>query len=295
VTDLFGSGLPAHRKPVRPLEMRDFQPDDEGEPRIPHWRLAEVLEYARGSHGAQQYIERNKADFEYFGKLPHREEVSRRGPSGIEYLLNFNQAIWFVSRSDAPNARPIQRHVVEIYGLWARGKFHPIDDETEAAANTSFARAFEQSPDLMAMLQDLLSNATGLVLSQGKENGARIESVQRTALEIQGRLADIVKRRAAPLKNQDIYDTVVVDFYGGRCPCCSRSDRVIIRDNQRTKLYTLDHATDNPYKNALHEMWPVCTHCNSKFKHDARFRAEMVDCFRVFQARVEDVLGRKLI
>jgi hypothetical protein len=125
--------------------------------------------------------------------------------------------------------------------------------------------------------------------------GGRVASVQRTALEIKDHLGEIVKRRAAPVRNQDIYDQVVIDFYLGRCPCCQRSDRVIIRDGHHTKFYHLDHATDNAYKNGLHEMWPVCGLCNGKLRAEPHYRIEKMDNFRVFQNNVQEHIGRRLI
>jgi hypothetical protein len=293
MTELFGGGLPAQRKPIRPLWLEDFHDDSDGVPRVPDWRLAEVLDYGRGTN-VHNLIERNRHTLEHFGNLLHRE-VNYPGPGrpGSEYLLNFNQAIFIVIKSEAPNAIPVQIHVVEIYGLWVAGKLRPVDAETETAVDDATAKMANATPDLFALLFEQIAMLA--TRDQIGGVGDRVSSVQRTALEIQERLGDFVKRRAAPVRNQDIYDQVVIDFYLGRCPCCQRSDRVIIRDGHHTKFYHLDHATDNAYKNGLHEMWPVCGLCNGKLRAEPHYRIEKMDNFRVFQNNVQEHIGRRLI
>jgi hypothetical protein len=282
--------MPEQRKAMRPLGLEDFHDAGDGEPRVPDWRLAECL--MLDNRWFHQLIERHRQDLEDFGTLLHRTTKSSGGRPGSEYLLNFNQAIFIINRSEAPNARPIQKHVVIIYGLWATGKLKPVDQASALVVADATIEAYQQSPEMVGMLQMLLARVAELDASHGD----RIASVQRTALEIQERLGEIVKRRPAPTRNQDIYDHVVRDFYLGRCPCCRRPDRIIIDDQERrTARYALDHATDNPYKNGLHEMWPVCRECNGKLTHDARYRAEMTDRFRVFQSHVEEIKGERLI
>jgi hypothetical protein len=239
-------------------------------------------------------IDRHRSDLEDFGTLLHRTTKSTGGRPGSEYRLNFDQSIYIINRSDAPNARPIQKHVVVIYGLWFRGKLKPIDQATALVVAEATTSAYQQSPELVGMLQTLLAEVLS-TRANGNDIAARVESVQRTALEIEARLGEIVKRRNAPVRNQDIYDHVVREFYLDRCPCCRRPDRIIIgEDGKHTSRYALDHVTDNPYKNGLHEMWPVCRECNGKLTHDARYRSEMMDRFRVFQSHVEEIKGRRL-
>lgn len=289
------SGLPELRKPTRPLSIDDFIEGEDREARIPDWRLAEVLDFTFEPE-IRRLIDRHRESLEQFGTLCHGNIKSTGGRPGSEYRLNFNQAIFVIIRSEAPNAVPVQIHVVTIYGLWATGKLRPVDPATETKIAAETSRTFQQAPELMGLLQGLLERVGDLATqTEVGEVGSRIASLQRTALEIQDRLGHIVKRRDAPIRNQDIYDLVVVEFYLGRCPCCQRPDRILIRDGQRTRLYRLDHISDNPYKNGLHEMWAVCEYCNSKFKNDQRYRAETMDQFRVFQSRVADVTGQRLI
>jgi len=291
VSDLFNRELPEQRKPISPLAMSDFTDDDAGEPRVPDWRLAEVLGFNYQPE-VRRLIERHRSHLEVFGTLWHRAIKSSGGRPGSEYHLNFNQAIFIAIKSEAPNAIPVQIHVVEIYGLWATGKLKPVDQATALVVAEATTQAYRQSPELVGMLQMLL----GRIAELDASHGGRIASVQRTALEIQEKLGEIVKRRPAPVRNQDIYDQVLRDFYLNRCPCCQRPDRILFREGgKRSGLYTLDHVTDNPYKNAIHEMWPVCSVCNGKFKHDPRYRAERMDQFRVFQSHVDNIQGQRLI
>lgn len=274
------------------LTLADFTTDLlDDEPRIEDQKLARALSFARGTD-IHELIERHRVSLEAFGTLPYRTVNSGgRGRPGGEYRLNFNQAIFITIKSEAPNAVAVQIHVVTIYGLWARGKLQPIDAATKAQIATATTELHQRAPELAEALGELLKRVAELPTI-----GARVESVQRTALDIQDRLGDIVKRRPAPNRNQDIYDTVVIEYYLGRCPCCQRTNRIIIdTDGERTRDYCLDHATDNPYKNGLHEMWPVCGQCNHHFKRNPRYRAERMDAFRVFQHHVEDVAGRRLI
>jgi hypothetical protein len=286
-------GLPEQRKPIPPLTLADFSEDEDGERRVADWRLAEVLGFAR-EFEMHRLIERHRQSLERFGTLRYRDVKSTGGRPGTEYRLNFNQAIFIVIKSEAQNAIPVQIHVVEIYGLWAHGKLLPVDAETARTIADANERISEQAPELVQLLQDLLGRVGDLAThTDASDVGDRVASVQRTSLEIYDRLNDIVKRRPAPTRNQDVYDRVIEDFYLGRCPCCGR--HVIIKDGARTALYCLDHATDNPYRNGLYEMWAVCKYCNSKFKHDPRYRAETMDRFRVFQSRVQEIMGQRLL
>jgi hypothetical protein len=278
------------------LTLDDFTTDLlDDEPRIADWRLAEVLAFGRETN-IHNLIERHRPSLERFGTLLHGKAKSTGGRPGVEYRLNFNQTIFVAIKSDAPNAVAVQIHVVTIYGLWAQGKLKPLDAETEAVVRIATAELNDKAPELLAALSELLSRVDELsTRADAADIGARVESVQRTALNIQDRLGDIVKRRVAPVRNQDVYDQVLDAFYLGRCPCCQRSDRIILVGSKRTHLYCLDHVTDNPYKNGLHEMWPVCGICNGKFKHDPRYRAETMNAFHVFQSRVEEIKGGQLI
>lgn len=298
MTELFGGGLPAQRKPIRPLWLEDFHDDGDGVPRVPDWRLAEVLDFARPFE-ITRLIDRHRETLGRFGTLRYGNVKSTGGRPAAECLLNFNQAIFIIIKSEAENAIPVQIHVVEIYGLWVAGKLPPIDTETAAAVEDSTAKMANETPELFTLLFEQIAMLA--TRDQIGSVGDRVSSVQRTALEIQNRLGDIVKRRAAPVRNQDIYDRVIIEFYQGaapdtgRCPCCMRSDPVIIRGGKHTRFYTLDHATDNPYKNGLHEMWPVCSLCNGKFKAEPHYRIEKMDNFRVFQNHVHNVIGQRLI
>lgn len=288
--------LTDQRRPITPLSIDDFAEGADGIARLPDWRLAEVLDYSYGPK-IRQLIERHRTTLEQFGDLYHRG-INYPGPGrpGSEYLLNFNQQIFVIIKSEAPNAIPVQIHVVKIYGLWATGQLRPVDQATAVIVAEATTQAYQQSPELMGMLQSLLDQIGGVATrSDTGEISQRVASLQRTALETQERLNGIVKRRPAPVSNVDIYDRVIQQFYWGNCPCCMRPDRIIIKDGQHTKLYALDHITDNPYKNALHEMWAVCRPCNGKLTHDSRYRAEMMERFRVFLSHVQTVLGEKLL
>jgi hypothetical protein len=285
--------LPQQRKPVLPLTLDDFHDDECGVPRVPHWRLAEVLGFSFGPN-VRHLIERHRPALEKLATFVHGEQKATGGRPGREYLLTFEQAIYVIAKSDAPNAEPVLLHVVTIYGLWAQGKLKPTDAATATEIAVETTRAYQQSPEIMELLQGLLERITDL---PGKVVGidTRLASVQRTALEILDRQGDLVKRRPAPVRHQDIYDRVVQDFYLGRCPCCMKTESFIIRNGRRTSSYTLDHVTDNPYKNALHEMWPVCAKCNHDFKRNQRYRAETMERFRVFQSHVAEINGQRLI
>src|SRR4249920_3184810 len=108
---------PEQRKPIRPLTISDFTEGSDGEARIPDWRLAEVL--GIDIRWFRQLIERHQSDLNDFGTLLYRTTKSTGGRPGSEYHPNFDQSIYIINRSDAPNARPIQKHVVKIYGLYA--------------------------------------------------------------------------------------------------------------------------------------------------------------------------------
>lgn len=292
--DLFTGGLPAARKSIIPLTMADFREGADGVFRVPDWRLAEALAFNHTPE-IRRLIERHRSSLEQFGNLWHGATNSRGpGRPGSEYLLNFNQVIFIIIKSEAPNAIPVQIHVVEIYGLWARGDLKPKDEATAVAVAESTARVEEQAPALLALIQEMLSSLTDTTGAVGD----RVASVQRTALEIQDRLNDIVKRRPAPVRNQDIYDQVLLTFYStdqktARCPCCGEHN--VIKDGKRNGLYTQDHATDNAYKNSLFEMWPVCKYCNSRLRNDPLYRSKTMDAFRNFQRHVEEITGERLI
>lgn len=275
------------------LTPKDFETDMfDDEPRIGDWKLAQALGFVR-AYDIHELIDRHQSSLQEFGNCPYRTGNSvGAGRRGREYRLNFNQAIFIAIKSEAPNAIAVQIHVVMIYGEWAHGKLKPVDAETTERIAEATVDAKQRAPDLLAALEEMLTAA----LTDTTDIRGRLESVQRTALDIQDRLGDIVKRRPAPVRNQDIYDRVISDFYNGRCPCCNRTNRVIIDDDgKRTADYHLDHATDNPYKNGLHEMWAVCGKCNHDLTRKAGYRAFKMDEFRVFQHRVEDVIGNKLI
>lgn len=268
------------------LTLEDFTTDLlDDEPRIVDWKLAQALGFAR-TRDIHELIDRHQYNLEEFGDLPYRTANSPgAGRPGREYRLNFNQAIFVAIKSEAPNAVAVQIHVVTIYGEWAHGKLNPVDAATAERIADATNEAFHRAPELLAALQEMITAA----LNNTTDIRGRVESVQRIALAIEDRLGDIVKRRPAPVRNQDIYDRVIEDYYLGRCPCCQKPNAVIIRDGQRTRDYHLDHATDNPYKNGLFEMWPVCGQCNHQFKRDPRYRSEKMDAFRVFQHHVEDM------
>lgn len=287
MTDLFSGGLPAERKPIRPLSDEDFAEYEDGERRIPDWRIAELLGFTY-ERNIRVLIERHAAALTTRGKLLQSATVlGRRGPAAEVYLLNRKQALFIIAQSGAPNAGALVWLMVELTDAWFDGRLKATDAETEATLEAATAKVINATPELFALLFEQIALLGGV--------GDRVSSVQRTALEIQERLGDFVKRRAAPVRNQDIYDQVVIDFYLGRCPCCQRSDRIIIRDGHHTKFYHLDHATDNAYKNGLHEMWPVCGLCNGKLRAEPHYRIEKMDNFRVFQNNVQEHIGRRLI
>jgi hypothetical protein len=141
----------------------------------------------------------------------------------------------------------------------------------------------------MGMLQGLLDQ----ILSGQGDLSDRLASVQRSAYEIKQELGAIVNRRPAPERNIDVYDRVLGEFYVDRCPCCAKHSVII--DGEHTELYRLDHATDHPSKNSLYEMWPVCKYDNKRFKDDPLYRAKTMDAFRLFQRRVAEIMGQRLI
>jgi hypothetical protein len=111
------------------LTFGDFTTDllDE-EPRIAAWRLAQALGLVRDTN-IRQLIERYRHRLERWGTLHQSSAKSSGGRPGIEYGLNFKQAIFIIVKSDAPNADAVQDHVIEIYALWAQGKLNPVDAE----------------------------------------------------------------------------------------------------------------------------------------------------------------------
>lgn len=273
------------------LTPADFETDlFDDEPSIADWKLAQALDLRLNLF--HELTERNRPDLEDFGNLTYRKSNSSGpGRPGREYRYNFNQAIYIVNRSEAKNAKAVQKHVVIIYGLWATGKLQPVDTKTTTAIAVATAQTFQQSPKLSELLlHDLLNE---ILTGQGNAND-RLASVQRSAYEIQGMIGDIVGRRDASDRNIDIYDRVLAEFYVGRCPCCGKHF-IIIDGKHADDMYVLDHATDNSRKNSLHEMWPVCKHCNNKFKKLVEYRIETMDAFRKFQRHVIEIIGQRLI
>ena len=69
--------------------------DDYGDcvPRVPDWRLAEVLAFGR-SNRIRELIDAHLETLEKLGTLPCRAVKSMGGRPGADYLLNFNQAIF---------------------------------------------------------------------------------------------------------------------------------------------------------------------------------------------------------
>ena len=284
--DLFSRGLPEHRRPIHPLSITDIIELENGEGGIPDWRIAELLGFKYPPE-IRRLIDRHRSMLERRGTLWQRAIKSTGGRPGTEYRLNRKQTLYIIAQSGAENAGEILLLMIDVFDEWVSGKLVPVDTETHNRLNTAAEIASRNAPEIFGMLQDLL----GRVASED-----RLASVQRTALEIQQRLGDLIKRRHPPVRNVDVYDQVVRGIYLDRCPCCMRPDRAILKeDGTRTKLYQLDHWTGNKSKNALHEMWPVCDICNSKLEHDPRYRNEMADRFRVFQSHVQNIAGERFI
>ena len=82
MTDLFTGGLPAERKPIRPLWLEDFQDYGDGVPRVPDWRLAEVLDFGRSSN-IHYLIETHKPSLERLDTLLSHSAKSTGGRPGL--------------------------------------------------------------------------------------------------------------------------------------------------------------------------------------------------------------------
>jgi hypothetical protein len=139
-------------------------------------------------------------------------------------------------------------------------------------------------PDFVRNIEDTKTAAV--------DTGKRVQAVQVTCLEIQKELGGIVNRRPASSENSDIYKHIVKTHYCGLCPCCQKPDRPILDPDGTPieKVYCEDHVTDNPRRNALHEMWPVCRACNTKFSKIG-FRDKKMNAFYVFQSHIREYVG----
>ena len=149
---LFVETLPEQSKPriVIPLNVTDIRDDGV----IHDLRLAEQLGIRR-DRNIRQLIERHADNLKRFGELLYRTANNRGpGPRTIEYYLNRKQALFIIGKSDAPNAVEIQILVIEVFDAWLSGKLRPVDAETETGLADATARAFDASPELMAVLTE---------------------------------------------------------------------------------------------------------------------------------------------
>jgi hypothetical protein len=155
MTNLFDSSeLPEQRKPLSPIAVlseNDFRRAEDDMPRIVDWRLAQALGFEE-EHQLRRLIERHRERLEKFGTFVHRELKSTGGRPRHEYRLNFEQAIFIVVKSDAANADSVTIHVIQIYGMWARGELLPRDVEAAGTVIDSIAKAGETAPALIKVL-----------------------------------------------------------------------------------------------------------------------------------------------
>src|SRR4029077_11791756 len=149
---------PEQRKPKLPIEMlsrKDFVPTKDGEPRVVDWRLAQVLGLQRETN-IRQLTEHHRPDLEQFAALHCRDAKSTGGRPGTEYHYTFEQAMFITVVSRARNWNVVLVHIIQIYGLWARGKLQPLDAATGTAIAVATAQTVQESPIVMGMLQGLL-------------------------------------------------------------------------------------------------------------------------------------------
>ena len=255
------------------------------EPTIADWKLAQALDLRLNLF--HELTERNRPDLEDFGNLTYRKSNSAGpGRPGREYRYNFNQAIYIINRSEAKNAKAVQKHVVIIYGLWATGKLKPVDEAAALVVAQATTQAYQQSTDLIGMLQGLLAQMAELAThNDASEIGDKVESVRRLGRELQEQLhqhlarstAEILTsvrdnaptpRRPALSAVQELHDHVIRKYYDGYCPICdAKQYRIIDDEGKHTKLYHHDHWTGNKSKRGTYEMIPVCQTHNYAFEN----------------------------
>lgn len=209
-----------------------------------------------------------------WGSSCHRGTNSGgRGRPGTEWLLDEKQVVLVCMQSRLPDIGDVQSLIADVFLAWGHGRLRPADAETEVELQEATDKAIDKSPDFMSMFVYMKE-----AQRENRDNYRRLEI----------KIDDIVRRRDAPACNVEIYERVVRDYYGYRCPCCGR---VLIYDAAEGEWsYQEDHATDNVRRNHLSEMWIVCKECNKTFRRPG-YRDRHMDAFRVFQLRVREIAG----
>lgn len=229
-------------------DLRVISQNDE--PRIPDWKLAVALGFDR-PRKIRELIERNRAELERYGRLPHRGATSHDGPGARpvqEYWLNEAQALLICMKSDAPRAADVRQEIITVYQAWRRGELASV----------------RETPITNEML-DLLSNMDAKL--------DRITKLQTQTIDDIARIGP--SRRFFTEPTIRLYRAVLERYYNNECPALRRR----LRPGEKFVVdhwFTLD-------KVEAHHGWMVAEEANQRLANDPVFKQSMQKHFDVFQ------------
>lgn len=103
--------------------------------------------------------------------------------------------------------------------------------------------------------------------------------------EVNQRIDRLEKRRELTINTRRQHIDTILDFYGGRCPCCE-SIRIIDQFGNKLPAANDEH-WEGPTKNRPHETWIVCRKCNIDLRDSHKFKLDKRTRFDSFQQRRE--------
>ncbi len=283
-----GGCKPRNLRIVREASATDFDPDllrvedVDGASVVSHVSIGEMVGLRRPRE-LRRLIERNRALLEKSGLVRCRNAsiVSGKGrvQDTIEYLLNRDQAILVIQKSTGPRADEITAHVVRVFGMVQDGKLVPADYAAAVELQTSREQVADAVPGF-----DALSEGFQQSVEAAAARGAR-EAVLKF-LEESGIGNSQVGRNDPSAADKRLIILTASERFAGICPCCGLR-RVI--DENGNVIGDLDHWTDDPRKNAAHQMWLISSECNQAFRTKKKLRHDYQSAFNEFQRRLSEM------
>lgn len=156
-----------------------------------------------------------------------------------------------------------------------------------------YFRSKEQLPsghlmgrDFVAGMQEAIQDSLRDGLKPVNEKVDQLdEKVETGFSDLNQRLDHLEKRRQLTANTKRQHIETVVQYFGGKCPCCQCVDVV---DEYHGK--TLDANWEHWFgksKNNVHQTWLTCRDCNQRLESDGSFKRDSQVAFDNYQRRRE--------
>jgi len=113
-------------------ELKLYDLDNDGEPRVLDTDLAERLGMANSLHIRTNVIARHRDELETYGTLFFEVKKTFGRPSKV-YYLNEQQALLVVMYSRTEKAAELRREIIQVFHAWRHGRLVPANASTKPA------------------------------------------------------------------------------------------------------------------------------------------------------------------